>query len=184
MEAPKSSTAAQSWTGPRSSGRRRPPPLTAHPCVPANIKSVTNLRAEHELRTPATAADWEEYHRIRRTVLWEARGHFGVYNATHPDEVAPRNLPLLLVFRGVAVGAARLDRQPDGRGVIRRMAIDTHLQRQGHGRTLLNLLEQRARGLGISILEVNLAEDAVTFYRKAGYAGSQGSNALQKCIGG
>jgi GNAT superfamily N-acetyltransferase len=147
-------------------------------------KNVTNMRAEYELRTPATAADWEEYHRIRRTVLWEARRHLGVYNASHPDDLAPQNLPLLLVFRGVAVGVARLDRPPEGRGVIRRMAIDSHLQHQGHGRTLLTLLEQRARGLGIAILEVNSAEDAVPFYGKAGYAGSQGSTVLQKYIGG
>ena len=145
---------------------------------------MTSGKAEYELRTPTAATDWQEYHRIRRTVLWEARGHFGVYNAGHPDDLAPQNLPLLLVFRGVAVGVARLDRQLDGRGVIRRMAIDAHIQRQGHGRALLNLLEQRPRGLGISVLEVNSAEDAVTFYRKVGYAVLQGSKALQKCIGG
>jgi GNAT superfamily N-acetyltransferase len=146
--------------------------------------SVTSAKVEYELRTPTAATDWQDYHRIRRTVLWEARGHFGVYNASHPDELAPQNLPLLLAYRGVAVGVARLDRQPDGRGVIRRMAIDTHIQRQGHGRALLNLLERRARDLGISILEVNSAEDAVTFYRKAGYALSEGTKVLQKRISG
>jgi N-acetylglutamate synthase-like GNAT family acetyltransferase len=143
--------------------------------------TVTGPKIDYELRSPSSASDWAEYHRIRQAVLWEARGHRD-YNANHPDDLVPQNLPLLLLYRGSAVGVARLDFQSDGIGVIRRMAIDIGLQRQGHGRTLLNLLEQRAHGLGMIILEVNSAEDAVAFYQKLGYAVWRETNTLRKFI--
>ena len=49
-----------------------------------------------QLRAPESNADWEAYHRIRETVLWEARGRFGVYDRGHPDEHVAGNHPLLL----------------------------------------------------------------------------------------
>jgi ribosomal protein S18 acetylase RimI-like enzyme len=143
--------------------------------------TVAERKTDYELRTPSSASDWAEYHRIRRTVLWEDRGYRD-YNADHPDDLVSRNLPLLLLYQGSAVGVARLDHQSDGIGVIRRMAIDIGMQRQGHGRTLLKLLEQKAHGLGMIILEVNSDEYAVSFYRKLGYCAWRGTNTLRKLI--
>jgi GNAT superfamily N-acetyltransferase len=145
---------------------------------------VTSAKADYELRTPSSAHDWAEYHRIRRTVLWEARGLRDQYDANHPDDLAPQNMALLLLYRDAAVGVARLDHQSEGTGVIRRMAIDIGMRRQGHGRTLLNLLERRALELGLIILEVHAAEDAVPFYKKLGYAVWPGTTTLRKSLSG
>jgi RimJ/RimL family protein N-acetyltransferase len=41
---------------------------------------------ECELRAVQTGADWTAYHRIRRTVLFEARGRFGIYEENNPDD--------------------------------------------------------------------------------------------------
>jgi RimJ/RimL family protein N-acetyltransferase len=60
---------------------------------------ITNPR-EYELREVQTGADWTAYHRIRRTVLFEARERFGIYDENNPDDRTEGNLPLLLAFRG------------------------------------------------------------------------------------
>jgi hypothetical protein len=49
------------------------------------------------------------YHDIRREVLFEARGQFGVYNENHPDDVAAGNHAKLLLHRGHPVGVIRID---------------------------------------------------------------------------
>lgn len=41
---------------------------------PVTMGSVTSWKTDYELRTPSSAGDWAEYHRIRRTILWETRG--------------------------------------------------------------------------------------------------------------
>jgi hypothetical protein len=58
------------------------------------------LEKPHELRQPQTQDEWEQYHRIRRRVLWERRGLIGVYDENHPDERLPGRYPFLLVFCG------------------------------------------------------------------------------------
>ena len=124
---------------------------------------------EYELRAVQTAADWSAYHRIRRTVLFEARGRFGVYNDNHPDNRIEGNYPLLLAFRGDPVGAVRLDCGPGDLGIIRQVAIDGPAQRLGHGRILLQLLVSRGIALGLRALEVNSDGRAVGFYQRFGF---------------
>jgi hypothetical protein len=63
-------------------------------------------------------------------VLFEARGHFGVYDENHPDETVPTNHPKLLLYGLEPVGTVRID--IDGAvAALRRVAIRANLQRQG-----------------------------------------------------
>jgi N-acetylglutamate synthase-like GNAT family acetyltransferase len=101
-------------------------------------------------------------------VLFEARGNLN-YDPDHSDERNPENLPLLLRADGVALGAVRLDLRPDHIAIVRLVAIRTEHQRAGHGTTLLERLENIARGLGITELRVYAAADAVEFYGKNGF---------------
>ena len=48
---------------------------------------------EYSLRAPETREEWQQYHAIRRGVLWERRGHYGVYDENHPDEYKPGRYP-------------------------------------------------------------------------------------------
>jgi N-acetylglutamate synthase-like GNAT family acetyltransferase len=124
---------------------------------------------EYELRTVETGEDWIAYHRIRRTVLFEARGRFGVYNENNPDNFADGNLPLLLAFRGDIVGVVRLHCGSGDVGVVRQVAIDGPAQGAGHGRMLLKMLAARAKALGLRVLEVNSDRQAVGFYQRFGF---------------
>jgi N-acetylglutamate synthase-like GNAT family acetyltransferase len=124
---------------------------------------------DYELRSVTTPADWASYHRIRRTVLFEVRGRFGVYDSNHPDDRYHEHHPLVLAFRGEIVGAVRLDCAGSGSGIVRQVAIDVPAQGAGHGRMMLSLLEQRALNMGIAVLEVNSARESVGFYQRLGF---------------
>jgi GNAT superfamily N-acetyltransferase len=131
------------------------------------IRPVNHMDT-HELVTPTTKTDWDNYHQIRREVLFEARGRFGVYNPDHPDDRAPGNHPKLLIYRGEPVGVVRID--IDGRvAALRRVAIRSGLRRRGHGRVLLTLAERFAVSAGCTRLVSSVASDAIPFYQGFGF---------------
>lgn len=137
----------------------------------------------HELLSPDSADDWRTYHEIRRTVLWEARGNFGVYDDEHPDEHKHHHFSKLLLYDGDAIGVIRIDLQGPT-AWFRRVAIKEAVQRNGHGRALLALAENFARQSGAGRIESSVDEEAVPFYRKCGYKSHEDAapNAMYKLI--
>jgi GNAT superfamily N-acetyltransferase len=122
----------------------------------------------YELITPTSESEWDDFHRIRREVLFEARGQFGLYNLDHPDDRAPNNHPKLLRHGGEHVGVVRID--IDGPvATLRRFAIRADVQRRGHGRALLGLAQRFAEDAGCTQLVSFVAPDAVGFYRRFGF---------------
>jgi len=120
------------------------------------------------LIAPRSDVDWAAYHDIRRRILFENRGEHGVYDPDRPDERGPGHFPRLLVRASTYVGVVRVD-VADGTAYLRRVAIDEPYQRQGLGRTLLELAETFARGQSATRVESSVARDAVPFYLKCGY---------------
>jgi GNAT superfamily N-acetyltransferase len=114
-------------------------------------------------------AEWRAYHDIRRSVLFEARGQFGVYNEAHPDDRASGHHPRLLLHRGDPVGVIRVDIEGTT-AILRRVAVRSDAQRLGHGRVLLSLAQRFAQAEGCSRLLSYVAREAVGFYRKCGFA--------------
>ena len=99
---------------------------------------------DYVLVSPVEARDWASYHDIRRRVLFEARGQFGVYDESHPDERAKGHFPKLLLHRDEPVGVVRIDVVGTD-AMLRRVAVRGDVQRRGHGRVLMALAEQFAR---------------------------------------
>lgn len=127
----------------------------------------------YEFASPVTEAQWRDYHDIRRTVLWEARGRFGEYDDSHPDDYRSNHFPKLLLHDGVAIGVIRIDLQ--GKTAwFRRVAIAELHQRNGHGRALLSLAEGFAEQNGANRIESSVDEDAIPFYRRCGYVSHAG----------
>ena len=123
----------------------------------------------YELIEATSNDDWQAYHKIRREVLWEARGRTS-YSTEHPDEHAKNNHPLLLKFQGYPIGTTRLDDLRNGTGIVRLVAITQNAQAQGHGRKLSELVEIYAQTLNLKILFVNAAPEALGYYQKLGWA--------------
>jgi GNAT superfamily N-acetyltransferase len=124
----------------------------------------------YELSPPATPSEWQAFHDLRRTELFERKGRHGIYDANHPDDRNPRNQPLLLRCDGRPVGTVRLDDFRDGTGCVRLVAITAEEQGKGHGRMLQEMVEALARDRGIRVLYINAAPTAVGFYQKTGWS--------------
>ncbi|GJD41961.1 GNAT family N-acetyltransferase [Methylobacterium bullatum] len=116
----------------------------------------------------ADAADWQVYHAIRRSSLWEERG-LGGYDDARPQERFHHHHALLLKLDEVGIGTTRLDDLRDGTGIIRLVAITASLRRQGHGRVLDMMVENYAREIGLRVLFVSAASDAEGFYMATGW---------------
>jgi 8-oxo-dGTP pyrophosphatase MutT (NUDIX family)/predicted N-acetyltransferase YhbS len=123
----------------------------------------------YDLSLAESADDQLAYHRLRRMVLFEARGRFD-YIPDGPEEIKEQNLSLLFKLDGQAIGTVRLDQKPDGRAIVRLVAIAPDIQRLRHGTTLFERLERLARSLGINELLVHSAPGAVGFYQKLGFS--------------
>lgn len=123
-----------------------------------------------ELISPTTDSEWNAYHRIRESVLWEARGLIGLYDSSHPDEYKENNYPKLLVHESNPVGVVRIDLDIDAQSAgFRRVAISSKKQRKGYGSELMRLAESFARAHGCDKLHANVSTDAILFYEKLGY---------------
>jgi len=129
------------------------------------VKGSENV-SRYRLRPPASAEEWEAYHRIRRDVLLEARK----YAVEQADEHAPGHHPLLFWLGDRPIGAIRIDILDAARAGLRLVAIDPKLHRQGHGLKLLQLAEDFARAAGCARTVVYSTQDAAGFYAKAGYS--------------
>jgi GNAT superfamily N-acetyltransferase len=132
------------------------------------------MTIDYELVSPADGASWRAVHDIRREVLFEARGQYGIYDENHPDDRVPGHHLKLLLHRGLPVGVIRIDISGH-EGILRRVAIRSELQRAGHGRTMLSLAEAFAVSHGCGRLASHVARDAVGFYEKCGFSRAQAS---------
>ena len=120
------------------------------------------------LIAPSDELQWAAYHDIRRRVLFERRGRYGIYDPNHADERKCGNHPLVLMNGNEFIGVVRVDLS-GGLAQLRRVAIDEVWQRQGFGRRLLALAEQFAAARGAKRVESAVAPDAVRFYENCGY---------------
>jgi GNAT superfamily N-acetyltransferase len=123
------------------------------------------MTTRYALRRPQTDAEWDAYHVLRRTIPFERRGRFGVYDAAHPDEHRPENRPLLFFVNDVPAGTIRVD-IGDNDAIFRLVTIHEELQRQGHGRRMLALAEGLVRKRRCARIHSHVNRDAVGFYER------------------
>lgn len=123
----------------------------------------------YTLEVPASEADWQALHDIREAELFRARHHDVVYDRKHPDDFTPYNQPLLFKRDGRPIGTIRLDDFGDGTGAVRLVAITRSEQGKGHGRAMAEMCDAIARRLGMSMLYVNAAPEALAFYEHTGW---------------
>ena len=123
---------------------------------------------DYDLIRVSTDAEWRDYHLLRRTVLWDARGRQG-YDDNHPDDRRASNHALLLTLDRQAIGTIRIDDRGDHTCVFRLVCIAPAVQRHGHGRVMLRLADDYALQRGWPKLKINAAVEATDFYVKLGW---------------
>jgi GNAT superfamily N-acetyltransferase len=95
------------------------------------------------LRAPRSQDEWDRLHAIRKTHIFDLYhppdGPWPCeYDPAHPDDRDPANRPLLLFVDGEATGTLRLDLKPDGRAVVRLVALEPAFRGGGLGGAILN----------------------------------------------
>ncbi len=124
-----------------------------------------------DLRKPASPAEWERYHDIRRRYLFQAYLPAVVYDPNHPDERRDGHYPLALIRDGQVAGTIRIDVLDAARVCFRLVAIDEPLRGQGLGTELLRRAERyAATELGRRQVVLFANKNALGFYLKQGYA--------------
>jgi GNAT superfamily N-acetyltransferase len=113
-------------------------------------------------------------HAIRRTHIFDVYhppdGPWPCeYDPAHPDDRDPANRPLLLVADGEVAGTLRLDLKPDGRAVVRLVALTPGFRGAGLGVAMLELAERMALESGARTLCVNAQPGVVGFYARRGF---------------
>jgi len=120
------------------------------------------------LRSPADDNEWRLYHGIRRKVLFENRGLFGIYDENRADDHGSGRHHLLLLHQSEPIGVIRIDVE-DNLAIFRRVAIRNDSQRQGHGRMMLWLAEGFALKNGTEWIRSFVNPEAVGFYERCGF---------------
>jgi GNAT superfamily N-acetyltransferase len=114
------------------------------------------------------------YHALRETCIFDlyhrADGPYPCrYDPGHPDEDDPANHPLVLAAGDTVLGTIRIDMKPDGRAVLRLIAVDPECRGAGLGAELLRQAEAHAASLGAVGLCVNARRPAMGFYARSGF---------------
>ena len=125
---------------------------------------------QYNLQQLETEEDWVSYHDIRRTILFEGRGHFGIYDPNHPDDRKQDHYPFLFLYHNQPIGTVRVDVNRSGQSAFMRLvAIIEAEQRKGHGAAMVQFVEEFALKQACELMQVVPADDAMAFYRKCGY---------------
>ena len=81
------------------------------------------------------------------------------------DLTAPSGLFLLAERLGAALGCIGLRVQPDRLGIVTRVFVVAPIRGQGLADRLMDEMEQRARGLGLTRLRLDTRDDLVAAHR-------------------
>ena len=92
----------------------------------------------------------------------------------HPKETATDGMEesainAYIEENGKAIACGRLQDNGNGLGQIRYMAVDANYQGKGLGKLIVTKLEEEAKGIGLTTIELQARENAVEFYKSQGY---------------
>ncbi len=119
-----------------------------------------------EIRTPQTAAEWEQYYDLRYRILREPLGKEPGSERNEGDETG---IHFALFEEGIIVGIARLDKVDSEICQVRFVAIEHNIQGKGFGKRLMNAVEQEGKRIGYKRMILHARDYALPFYEKLNY---------------
>jgi predicted GNAT family N-acyltransferase len=134
---------------------------------------LDNLRIERFTTASTSSVESEKWlsicHRIRRLVFIDEQGVPPSLELDGQDARAEH----FILFKGsgpsaIALGTARL-RQSEGYASAERVAVVPNERGRGHGRMLMEALEQRAISLGQPMIRLSAQLSALPFYETMAY---------------
>lgn len=103
---------------------------------------------------------------LRYTIL---RKPWSKTKETVTDDLEATSVNAFIQLDNNVVACGRLQNNGNGVGQIRYMAIDTAHQGQGLGKLIIKKLEEEAKKMGLTLIELQARENAVEFYKACGY---------------
>ncbi len=113
-----------------------------------------------------SAWEMEAAHALRRQVFVEEQG---VPMDLEVDDLDATAFHAIATRDGVVVATGRLLTDTPGQGLIGRMAVAGSMRRQGIGGSILTLLENEARSLGMTGITLHAQSYVKEFYAGRGY---------------
>jgi N-acetylglutamate synthase-like GNAT family acetyltransferase len=103
---------------------------------------------------------------LRYAVL---RQPWGKPKDTVTDDLELSSVNAYIEIDGEVIACGRLQDNGGGLGQIRYMAVHADYQGKGLGKLIVNQLEEEARKLSLSTIELQARENALEFYKSQGY---------------
>jgi N-acetylglutamate synthase-like GNAT family acetyltransferase len=88
---------------------------------------------------------------------------------TATDEQELSSINAYIEDNGGVVACGRLQNNGGGMGQIRYMAVDARYQGKGLGKLIVAKLEEEAKRIGLTTIELQARENALQFYQSQGY---------------
>lgn len=111
--------------------------------------------------------EWDAYHRIRKTLLFEPRGV--QYDPHHPSITAENHYNFVLMRGTDIIGAIAVELLDNERAALRSLVIDTPYQNRGYGDKFLRMIERWILHQNRTKIVLHSVPQAVSFYKRAGY---------------
>ncbi len=88
---------------------------------------------------------------------------------TVTDDLEESSINAFIEKDNNVIACGRIQDNGNGIGQIRYMAIDTAYQGKGLGKLIIKKLEEEAKRIGLTTIELQARENAVEFYKTCGY---------------
>ena len=120
-----------------------------------------------KIKQPKTEDDFKPYYQLRWQLL---RAPWNQPEGSEVDDIEDQCFHLMAVDdNNEVIAVARLQFNSDSEAQIRYMAVSRGHEKQGIGRELIKVLENRANASACKQIVLDAREPAVGFYKKLGY---------------
>ena len=122
--------------------------------------------SELEFRSPNSSHEFEEYDLFRWKIL---RKPLGKSIESLKDSFEDKSFHLIAIKESKIIACGRLHFNSKLEAQVRYMAVEEHLQGQGIGKKILEILEYKAKENNVSHVVLNARDHVIKFYENSGY---------------
>ena len=125
--------------------------------------------SELEFRSPNSSDEFKEYDLFRWKILRKPLGKSIESLESLKDSFEDNSFHLIAIKDSKIIGCGRLHFNSKLEAQIRYMAVEEHLQGQGIGKKILEILENKAKENNVTNIVLNARDHVIKFYENSGY---------------